>query len=187
MPIVRQKWAYFLAFLFVGLTLGPSLAHLFELPNKIDLPEGAYFAVQAIYRGWTLLGVVVVGALVSTLMLSLLVRRQPAASRWAGVAFLSLAAAQVVFWIYTFPANQATANWTTVPANWEALRTQWEYSHAAGAGLNLLALVALVLSVLAWGRRNGAAPVPDRSPSPKPQKEIRSFSGSPTNREPASR
>ncbi|WP_316978970.1 hypothetical protein [Shumkonia mesophila] len=151
MSIARQKWAYFFAFLFVGLSLGPSLAHLLALPNKIDLPEAAYFTAQAIYRGWALLGVVVVGALASTLTLTILVWRQPAAARWAGLAFLGLAGAQALFWIYTFPANRATANWTTVPPGWEALRTQWEYSHAAGAGLNLLALVALVLSVLAWG------------------------------------
>jgi hypothetical protein len=151
MPIVRQKWAYFFAFLFVGLTLGPSLAHLLEFPNKIDLPEAAYFAVQAIYRGWALLGIVVVGALLSTLALTLLLRRQAAAARWAGVAFLSLAGAHALFWIYTFPANQATANWTTVPPDWEVLRTQWEYPHAAGTGLNLVALIALIVSVLAWG------------------------------------
>lgn len=151
MPITRQKWAYFFALLFVGLTQGPSLAHLLALPNKIGLPESAYFTTQAIYRGWALLGIVVIGALASTLTLTILLRRLPTAARRAGLAFLSLVGAQALFWIYTFPANQATANWTTVPPDWEVLRTQWEYSHAAGAGFNLLALIGLILSVLAWG------------------------------------
>jgi hypothetical protein len=58
------------------------------------------------------------------------------------------AGTQVVFWTFTFPANQATDNWTMLPENWMALRTQWEYLHAASAVLNLIALVALILSVL---------------------------------------
>jgi hypothetical protein len=33
--------------------------------------------------------------------------------------------------------------------NWEKLRRQWEYSHLAGAGLQLLAVVSLVIAVLA--------------------------------------
>ena len=66
------------------------------------------------------------------------------------LAFLCIVGSQVVFWTFTFPANQATVNWTEIPENWEALRTRWEYSHAAGAGLNLVAMISLVLSVLAW-------------------------------------
>jgi hypothetical protein len=57
-------------------------------------------------------------------------------------------AAQVVFWTFTYPANQATNNWTVLPANWQDLRTQWEYSHATGAGLNFIALITLIVSVL---------------------------------------
>lgn len=49
-----------------------------------------------------------------------------------------------------FPDNQATESWTMLPANWEALRTRWEYGHAVNAGVTLLAFVALVSSALAW-------------------------------------
>jgi hypothetical protein len=35
-----------------------------------------------------------------------------------------------------------------LPDNWLTLRVQWEYSHATGAGLNLIALITLILSVL---------------------------------------
>lgn len=47
--------------------------------------------------------------------------------------------------------NQATVNWTVLPANWTELRVQWEYSHAASAGLNFIALTALIMSVLRYG------------------------------------
>jgi len=66
----------------------------------------------------------------------------------AAIALAGLVAAQVVFWVWTFPANQATGNWTQQPANWEALRTQWEYSHLAGAAFQTLAMVALITAVL---------------------------------------
>lgn len=62
---------------------------------------------------------------------------------------LCIAGTQIIFWTFTYPANQETSNWTVLPEHWEALRTQWEYSHAASAVLNLIALIMLVLSVLA--------------------------------------
>ena len=41
----------------------PALAHLLELPNKIGLSRDDYLIVQQIYRGWALLGIVVLSAL----------------------------------------------------------------------------------------------------------------------------
>jgi hypothetical protein len=54
----------------------------------------------------------------------------------------------VIFYLFTFPANQATGNWTNLPENWQELRRQWEYSHAVSACLYFVALAALTLSVL---------------------------------------
>jgi hypothetical protein len=42
-----------------------------------------------------------------------------------------------------------------IPENWMALRAQWEYSHAAGAALNLAAMILLILSLLADDSRRG--------------------------------
>jgi hypothetical protein len=145
-----ERILYFLAILFAALALVPTMAHLLELTNKMGLPQDQYFTVQGIYRGWALLGIVVFGALLASLALTITLRRERAAMMWAGAAFLCIAATQGIFWIYTFPANVATANWTQRPENWETLRSQWEYSHATSAIFNLAALVALILSVLAW-------------------------------------
>ena len=71
---------------------------------------------------------------------------------WVVRAVLCLTAAQIIFWTYTFPANVATENWTKVPEDWEALRWRWEYSHAAGAVCQILAMCALILAVLARAR-----------------------------------
>ena len=105
--------------------------------------------MQQIYRGWALLGFVVVGALLSTLALTITVRHERTAFILALIAFLCIAGTQVIFWIYTYPANQATNNWTMLPENWAELRRRWEYSHATSAVLNLVALVMLILSFLA--------------------------------------
>lgn len=148
-----KQWAYFVAFLFTALALGPALAHLFALPNKITLPEAQYFVAQGVYRGWAFLGIVVFGALLSTLALAVVLRHDRRPMAWALLAFLCIAGTQAIFWTWTYPANAATINWTAVPPNWEGLRAQWEYSHAASACLNLAAMIALVLSVLSWKQR----------------------------------
>ena len=143
------RTVYFLSLLFAALALAPAMAHLLELPNKIDLSREDYLTVQQIYRGWNLLGFVVAGALFSTLALTITVRRERSAFVFALIALLCIVGTHVVFWAYTYPVNQATENWTTLPDNWEGLRRQWEYSHATSAVLNLVALVGLILSALA--------------------------------------
>jgi membrane protease YdiL (CAAX protease family) len=139
----------FLSVLFAALALAPALAHLFELPNKMGLSRDEYLTVQQIYSGWALLGFVVWAALLSSLALTLLVRKRRREFVPALIGFLCIAGTQVVFWTLTFPTNELTANWTVLPDNWAALRLQWEYSHAASAVLNLIALVAIIASVLA--------------------------------------
>jgi hypothetical protein len=144
--------ARFLSLLFSALALAPGLAHLFELPNKIGLSRDDYLVVQQIYRGWQLLGIVVFATLLSTLALAILVRRRRPEFVPAVVAFLCIVGTQVLFWTFTYPANVETRFWTELPPHWEALRRQWEYSHAASAVLNLAALIALIRSVLAGGK-----------------------------------
>jgi hypothetical protein len=89
------------------------------------------------------------GALGSTLALAIRMRPFPPAFRLALTALLCLIGGQVIFWAFTFQANQATQNWTVFPfpSNWADLRVRWEYSHAAGAVLNLAAFIALTLAL----------------------------------------
>jgi nitric oxide reductase large subunit len=152
------KVARFLAFLFVALALGAGLAHLYALPNKIDLPKDAYLAAQQAYRGWAVLGVVVLGEIVTLAVLAYLVRGRRLAFGLTFGALLCALGSQALFWAYTYPANQATGNWTELPADWVRLRAEWEYSHAAGALLTLAAFVLLVLSVLVDEGRGHSGP-----------------------------
>lgn len=145
---MRLGTVQFLALVLTALMLVPSGAHLFALPNKIGLEQEPYFIVQGIYRGWALFGVVFLGALVANGVLAAALRGERRAYGFALLATLLILAMLTVFFTWTFPANQATANWTTVPANWELLRAQWEWSHVASAMLSFLAFLSTTLSVL---------------------------------------
>ncbi|HWL71191.1 MAG TPA: hypothetical protein VNS22_22820 [Geminicoccus sp.] len=138
----------FIALLATALALGAALAHALELPNKIDLPRDEYFIVQQAYRGWDRLGYLLAVQLLAMILTALLSRHEPRVVALVIVAIAGLLAAQAVFWIYTYPANVATADWTRMPDDWERLRRTWEYSHAVGAGFQLLAMCALLLAAL---------------------------------------
>lgn len=146
--VVGLKVVQFLAVVLTALALIPGGAHLFELLNKISLGAEQYFIVQNIYRGWSLFGVVLFGALVANLLLAWLTRGRGAPFVFALLAFFCIALTLVVFFTWTYPANQATNNWTTIPDNWQQLRRQWEYSHAANAVVTFAALCAVTLSLL---------------------------------------
>jgi uncharacterized membrane protein HdeD (DUF308 family) len=138
--------AQFLAIVFTALALVPPGAHLLELPNKIGLAREAYFIVQSIYRGWALFGIVLIATLIADLALAIIARRQRAPFWPALSGFLLMAGTLVVFFTWTYPANQATSDWTVAPADWQELRRQWEYAHALAAVLTFAALCAVTLS-----------------------------------------
>jgi hypothetical protein len=139
-PILR--WT---AFVLALLALVPAGAHFFSLWSKMRLNGADYLAAQRAYDGWALFGVVVIGALVATLALAVALWAAGRPFGAAALAFLCIAATQVLFWSLVFPANQATANWTMLPEGWQALRAQWEYAHAASAVLNFAAVLLLAV------------------------------------------
>jgi hypothetical protein len=148
MRVVRLKITQFLAIVLTALALVPGGAHLFELPNKISLDQEHYFIVQSIYRGWALFGFVLFPALAANVVAAAMLRGKGGAFWLAVLAILCIAANLTIFFAWTYPANVATDNWTTIPANWSELRRQWEYSHAANAVLMFAALCSVVLSTL---------------------------------------
>src|ERR1700754_1437832 len=139
----------FFSLLFVGLALAPGLAHVLQMPHKMALSGEDYLRVQHLYAGWSWLGVVVMGALVSTFLLTVLIRERLRQFVLACIALGSVFVTQVIFWTFTFPVNQQTQNWTTLPVNWMTLRERWEYSHATAAVFDLIAFIAVVLAVVA--------------------------------------
>jgi hypothetical protein len=146
------KAIQFLALLATALALVPGGAHLFALPNKIGLDQSDYFTVQHIYSGWALFGIVLFAAILLDIVLAVMLRDQPRPFFLAVLAAICATANLIIFFLWTFPANRATSNWTVAPADWQSLRTAWEYSHAVNAGLTFVALCALILSALSVAR-----------------------------------
>jgi hypothetical protein len=142
----------FTALLFSIITLSALMAHLLALPGKIHLSGQDYLTVQAIYRGWAWLGIFELGAIV--LMLIWVIQEYDHTLHFGFLftAVSCLIVSTAIFFVFTFPANRATGNWTRLPLNWEELRSRWEYSHAVRALLNL-ASVGLVVGMLV--RRSG--------------------------------
>lgn len=131
-------------------------AHVASLLDKIDLSQSDYFIVQEIDRGWRLFAIVLLGNLFANLALAVAMRGQEKAQWFVLANLLCIAGALGIFFIFTFPAHQASGNWTAVPADWLQLRWRWEMSHAANALVAFVGLCSLIVGVLlAHDRRAG--------------------------------
>jgi hypothetical protein len=144
-----MKTVQFLALVFTALALVPGGAHLFSLLNKIDMSQEQYFVAQAIYRGWWLMALILIPAMLIDLVFAFMVRGQRPAFALAAAGCICLAATLAIFFAYTSPANVATKNWTFVPPDWRQLRRQWEYSHAVNALLTFASFCLIALATLA--------------------------------------
>lgn len=138
----------FLAVIVTGFAVIAPAAHLFVLLNKINMPQDAYFTVQSIYNGWWIVGLALPLALIANLALGISSRQDATSFRLALVAAGLIALNLVIFVIWTQPANSATINWTLRPDNWQALRHQWEYSHAVNAAVTFLAFCVATVAAL---------------------------------------
>lgn len=105
----------FCSIFFTALSLAPALTHALELVNKMKLSRDDYLTVQQIYRGWALLGIVVFLSLLSVLGLTVMSYRQGQGFILQLIAFIAIASTQVIFWLFTYPVNRVTKNWTTLP------------------------------------------------------------------------
>jgi hypothetical protein len=134
--------------LLTAIALVPAGAHLLELPNKIGMSRDDYLAAQRSYRGWQLLGVPLVAAIVANAALALTADARGAALG-GGIGGALLLVTLIVFALVVLPVNRATKNWTQAAADWELLRRRWEYGHAGNAVLSLVALGAVAGGIVA--------------------------------------
>jgi hypothetical protein len=139
-----------------ALSAGMALCHLMEMPARQNYAPAPWSRVTNIEGTYRLFGPPVGasiegGALSTAVVLSILVRKRRPAFALTQVGVACMAAAQVAWWLFVFPVNSRMVNWTpeSLPANFEELRDQWEYTYAARAILQIFGLGALVLSVLA--------------------------------------
>jgi hypothetical protein len=137
--------------------LGVHESHLAELPNKIGLPSEQYMRVQDIDAGWACLALPAWARSFSRRRTTsgCAAIRAPFSARFT--AFLCIVATQLSFWLFTFPLNVASANWTRTPAAFEAAHRQWEYSHATSAVFTIAALIAILAALLLASRPSSPA------------------------------
>lgn len=142
-----------LTLMLVALSMSVAMAHLLELPAKMTFDGALWLTLlQQLYPpGFGTAGSTAeAGAVISAVVLAFLLRHRRPAFGWTLAAALCVLAAHAAFWIWVAPVNAALLPLTpqTLPADWERLRSQWEYTHALRAVLQGLALAALVVSIL---------------------------------------
>jgi undecaprenyl pyrophosphate phosphatase UppP len=131
----------------VIIAFGSGFAHLLEAYNKMRLSKDEYLVVQQIYRGWSLLGIVVCIALISTLLLVIQTRHQPY-FKLNLLSCVCMLATLIIFFVFIFPVNQQTKNWEVLPDNWLQLRNRWEFSHVTNAILYFTGLLMLIIPLV---------------------------------------
>jgi len=145
--------ARFVTIMLTALSMGAAFAHLLELPAKIGFDGALWLTLlQRLYpAGFGTVGAFCeVAAVVMSVVVTVLLRRHTRAFRWMLAGALGMVATHAIFWIWVAPVNAALLPLTAerLPADWTRLRDQWEWAHASRAILQILALAAMVTSVL---------------------------------------
>jgi uncharacterized membrane protein len=137
----------------VALLMGTTFCHVLEMPAKMTVSGSLWMTFQhTLYHAFaTVGGFVEIGAIVTAIVLSFLVRKRRPALYLTLLTALCLTVAFFVVWLgFTNEVNSETAKWTaeTVPGDWAEWRKQWENSHATRFALHLVGFSSLALSVV---------------------------------------
>jgi hypothetical protein len=153
------KTVRFASLFLTALLSGMLFCHALELPEKMKLPPSTWLAVQqTLYNKFgPSASVIEPLAIVFTLVALYTVRGRRSAFALTLLAAICLIAHLVSWFAVVNPVNIRVNSWTqsTIPANWRSARDRWEYGHAAGAALVLIALASLSWAALGEsGERN---------------------------------
>ncbi len=140
--------------LLVAMLSGLALAHVLELPAKMQYDATLYITLQkSLYAQWgppRFGGVLEPSAIAASGLLAFFLRKSKRALWLSSGALLALVLAfPVVFFWLVAPANAGflAATLPTIPPDWTDLRANWETGHAIRFVLQLAALSLLVLSL----------------------------------------
>ncbi len=122
-------------------------AHVFDMSANLSLKQVDYVTLQTAHHGWALF----VGAMLLSASAigfhAYLVRGNSTSLGWSIAALVLTCLAQLMFWVVAFPIDVETGGWTTLPADFESARRQWEYAFATSGVLTFIGLLALVRSI----------------------------------------
>jgi hypothetical protein len=130
-----------------ALALAPTVAHVFALPARLQLSPSEYLVEQQAHEGLVLFAVIGCLALAAVGAHTFMVRRNATAYGWSLVAVVALGAAQIVMWSIAYPVGVETGGWTTLPVDFAAARTRWEYAFVLAGILSFSALLAFVRAI----------------------------------------
>jgi hypothetical protein len=148
--MLLRTWR-FLTIILVSLSMAMAFCHLLQLPPRMNYDGAQWVTTQSLYQLFGTVGALIeVGALLLATVLLLAVWHHRPAFQWTLFGTICLLVAHGAWWMFIAPVNAEIATWTpdVMPADWTWWRSQWEYTHAARAILEILGLSALVLSVL---------------------------------------
>lgn len=151
---MTTKVLRFITIMFVSLSMGMAFCHLLEMPVRLGYEPALWSRVTNVENTYRFFGppigaLIESGAWLTAVVLTVVLRKRRAF--WPtliGAAFM--VAAHITWWAFVFPVNNQMIDWTPerLPADFPAWRDQWEYAHAGRAVLQIIALGALVISVL---------------------------------------
>jgi hypothetical protein len=148
------KLLRFVTVLLVAMLSGLAFAHMLEQSAKMGYDAALYITIQkSLYVQWgppNVGGILEPSAIVATALVAFFIRKSTRGLCLSLSALLALLLAfPVIFFWLVAPANAGflAATLTSIPSNWEELRSNWEMGHAIRFGLQLVALGALVLSL----------------------------------------
>lgn len=148
------KTLRFADLLLVTLTLSLTVCHVMEIPGKLRLSGPEWLTVQHnlyIAFGVPLGAGIELLSIALTWWLAFRVRRRRPAFGWTLAAAVCVTAGLADWFLLVAPMNTVLDGWTpeTLPADWVAVRNQWETGHAVHAVFFLLGFSALLMALLA--------------------------------------
>lgn len=162
--MLLRTWR-FITLMLTSLSMAMAFCHLLQMPPRMNYDSALWLTTtQSLFQYFGTVGAFIEGgAWISAILLALFVRKHKPAFRLTAIGAGCLLAAHVAFWWFIFPINAEIGRWTldTIPANWTRIRSQWEYTHATRAILQILGLASLLLSVLA---ETNIRPVAEKKP-----------------------
>lgn len=135
----------FIALLLTALTMGMHLAHVLELPPKLQWDAELYRTVQtSLYPLFGSIGPFLdIGAIIALFVLAYLVR-----SRTTIAAAVIMLLGLIVWGLVVGPAAMQINGWETIPVDWANWRSQWQYGQAVNFVLDIIAFSLLTISIL---------------------------------------
>jgi hypothetical protein len=136
-----------------ALVTGTTFGHTLEMPAKLKVDGQQWMTFQhTLYPAFASIGgPIEIGAILTSAVLSFLVRKRRPTFRLTLAGTLCLLVAFAVVWLgLVAPVNAQTATWTaeTIPPDWARWRRQWEYGHTTRFALHLAGLVLLTSAAL---------------------------------------